>query len=321
MGRHRRATPDAPEPVVQDTRGAYGAPGAPDGARHRRSHRKRRNTPVRTGLLGASAAVAMGTVAVSSGLIPGPGGYQVADSRDPSDRVQVDGPSDLATQGGPSSTPTDNGRPSASERDGAGKASPSAKQREAEKAKKAKARQAEQDKKAKQSDKPAPSPTPTRDKPSPNGGDGGGKETTAPKTEKPPTESGSGGSDSETSAEAEVLRLVNQERARAGCQPVTADPALAAFAADFSKDMAARDFFSHTTPDGKSPWDRAKAAGISNLGGENIARGQANAQSVMDSWMNSPGHRANILNCDYRTMGVGAHFASGGPWWTQNFGF
>ncbi|HZG04932.1 MAG TPA: CAP domain-containing protein, partial [Streptomyces sp.] len=45
------------------------------------------------------------------------------------------------------------------------------------------------------------------------------------------------------------------------------------------------------------------------------------AQSVMDAWMDSPGHRANILNCDYRTLGVGAHFAEGGPWWTQNFGF
>ncbi|MEK8172713.1 CAP domain-containing protein [Streptomyces sp. M19] len=60
---------------------------------------------------------------------------------------------------------------------------------------------------------------------------------------------------------------------------------------------------------------------MADLGGENIARGQATAQAVMDSWMNSPGHRANILNCEYRTLGVGAHFAPDGPWWTQDFGF
>ena len=85
--------------------------------------------------------------------------------------------------------------------------------------------------------------------------------------------------------------------------------------------MAARGFFDHTDPDGDTPWDRAAAAGISDLGGENIARGQADAQAVMEAWMNSPGHRANILNCDYRTLGVGVHVGAGGPWWTQDFGF
>lgn len=60
---------------------------------------------------------------------------------------------------------------------------------------------------------------------------------------------------------------------------------------------------------------------MDGLGGENIARGQADAQAVMDAWMNSDGHRANILNCDYKTLGVGVHFGSGGPWWTQDFGF
>jgi uncharacterized protein YkwD len=85
--------------------------------------------------------------------------------------------------------------------------------------------------------------------------------------------------------------------------------------------MAARGFFDHTDPDGKSPWDRASAAGISNLGGENIARGQADAQAVMTAWMNSPGHKANILNCDFKTLGVGVHFGAGGPWWTQDFGY
>ncbi|NEE25044.1 CAP domain-containing protein, partial [Streptomyces sp. SID7982] len=54
---------------------------------------------------------------------------------------------------------------------------------------------------------------------------------------------------------------------------------------------------------------------------ENIARGQADAQAVVEGWMNSEGHRANILNCDYKTIGIGVHEGSGGPWWVQNFGF
>lgn len=64
-----------------------------------------------------------------------------------------------------------------------------------------------------------------------------------------------------------------------------------------------------------------REAGISDLGGENIARGQADAAAVMQAWMNSPGHRANILNCDFKTLGVGVHLGSGGPWWTQDFGY
>ncbi|CAM5700699.1 CAP domain-containing protein OS=Streptomyces alboniger OX=132473 GN=CP975_25745 PE=4 SV=1 [Streptomyces alboniger] len=125
----------------------------------------------------------------------------------------------------------------------------------------------------------------------------------------------------ESAAETAVLTLVNEERAKAGCRPVTADSGLAALADRFSTDMAERDFFDHTDPDGATPWDRAEKAGITDLGGENIARGQANARSVMDAWMNSSGHRANILNCDYKTLGVGVHFGPGGPWWTQDFGF
>ncbi|MYX21339.1 CAP domain-containing protein, partial [Streptomyces sp. SID8380] len=128
-------------------------------------------------------------------------------------------------------------------------------------------------------------------------------------------------SSDESAAAAAVLALVNQERAKVGCSAVRADGALASLATAFSDDMAARGFFDHTDPDGDTPWDRADQAGVGNLGGENIARGQADAAAVMESWMNSPGHRANILNCDYKTLGVGVHFGSGGPWWTQDFGF
>ena len=129
-----------------------------------------------------------------------------------------------------------------------------------------------------------------------------------------------GASPEELAAEAEVLRLVNVERAKAGCPALAADGPLTTLARSFSADMAARGFFSHTDPDGMSPWDRAAAAGIGNLRAENIALGQATPDAVMRSWMGSDGHRTNILNCDYRTLGVGVHIASGGPWWTQEFG-
>ncbi|GAA3390381.1 hypothetical protein GCM10017752_18780 [Streptomyces roseoviridis] len=114
---------------------------------------------------------------------------------------------------------------------------------------------------------------------------------------------------------------MNVERAQVGCGPVRSDSGLAALAGAFSADMAARNFFHHIDPDGATPWSRAAKAGITNLGAENIARGQVDAAAVMKSWMASDGHRANILNCDYTTLGVGVHFAEGGPWWTQDFGF
>jgi uncharacterized protein YkwD len=118
-----------------------------------------------------------------------------------------------------------------------------------------------------------------------------------------------------------VLKLVNEERAKVGCSALAANSSLTGLAEAFSDDMAARGFFDHTDPDGASPWDRAAKAGITDLGGENIARGQATAAAVMEAWMNSPGHRANILNCDFKTLGVGVHLGSGGPWWTQDFGY
>ncbi|WP_424211576.1 CAP domain-containing protein [Streptomyces sp. BI20] len=121
--------------------------------------------------------------------------------------------------------------------------------------------------------------------------------------------------------EAAVLALVNVERAKVGCRPVRANPPLAALAGAFSKDMKERGFFDHVDPDGRTPWDRADAAGISGLAAENIGRGQGDAASVMAAWMGDPEHRANILDCEFRTLGVGVATGSGGPWWTQLFGF
>ncbi|BFV55204.1 hypothetical protein KCMC57_up03080 [Kitasatospora sp. CMC57] len=122
-------------------------------------------------------------------------------------------------------------------------------------------------------------------------------------------------------AQQQVLDLVNTERSKNGCGPVKANSKLQAAAQGHSDDMAARNFFSHTNPDGNGPQPRIEAAGYRwSTWGENIARGQQDAAAVMDAWMKSPGHRANILNCAFTEMGLGTHFASGGPWWTQNFG-
>ena len=119
--------------------------------------------------------------------------------------------------------------------------------------------------------------------------------------------------------EDEVVDFVNGERAKTGCDPLTMDPKLAQAAQDHSTDMAERDYFDHTTPEGLTFADRIVNAGYPTPGAENIAVGQQNAEDVMDAWMNSDGHRANILNCDLKTIGVG--LAEDGMYWTQDFGY
>ncbi|MFC5286388.1 CAP domain-containing protein [Actinokineospora guangxiensis] len=122
--------------------------------------------------------------------------------------------------------------------------------------------------------------------------------------------------------ESAVLALVNTERADSGCGPVRWNADLADAARAHSVDMAEQDYFDHTSLDGRSPFDRMRAHGYDSPGGENIAAGQRTPESVMESWMTSPGHRANILNCDYTTLGVGiGKGGSYGVYWTQNFGF
>ncbi|GAA2472536.1 CAP domain-containing protein [Streptomyces longisporus] len=121
---------------------------------------------------------------------------------------------------------------------------------------------------------------------------------------------------------AEVVGLTNRERAGAGLPPLAVDPLLTTAAQAHSADMVARAFYSHTSPDGSQPWDRAAAAGARRRSiGENIACGQRSPAEVVDGWMNSPGHRANILKPDFTHIGIG--FAGGGPagmYWTQLFG-
>ncbi|MCX2181484.1 CAP domain-containing protein, partial [Streptomyces sp. SKN60] len=166
---------------------------------------------------------------------------------------------------------------------------------------------------------PKPSPSRTTTKPAP-------PRTTAPAPRPQPTRptstSGSGGGTSDPNAtEAQqVIDLTNAERAKAGCGPVTANSLLTRAAQGHSDDMAARNFFDHTNPDGADPGDRVTATGYRwSTYGENIAKGQRTPAEVMDAWMNSPGHRANILNCSFKEIGIGIHDA-GGPYWTQVFG-
>ena len=121
-------------------------------------------------------------------------------------------------------------------------------------------------------------------------------------------------------AEAEVLAAVNVQRAANGCPALAWDEALAQVARAHSADMAARDYMEHTNPDGLTPFDRAAAAGTS-ASAENIAAGQQTAAAAMESWMNSPGHRDNILNCSLTRLGVGVGYGgSYGITWTQLFG-
>ena len=121
---------------------------------------------------------------------------------------------------------------------------------------------------------------------------------------------------------AEVVDLTNRERAGAGLPPLASDALLTTAAQAHSADMVARAFYSHTSPEGSQPWDRAAAAGARRRSiGENIACGQRSPAEVVDGWMNSPGHRANILKPDFTHIGIG--FAGGGPagtYWTQLFG-
>ncbi|MFF1923395.1 CAP domain-containing protein [Streptomyces sp. NPDC058221] len=319
MGRHRRsaAAPAAEEHAEWDA------------GRSRGDRRKKRSgLPVRTGLLGVSAAMAVGAVAVASGLLPGGDNYLGGGSA--ADQVRSEGAPDLLTQGGSTTPPADRGTASdtasrgtdrtdgptkpASSADAKASSSPSkTSAKTSAPTKEAKKKEPSQRASASKAPAAGTAKSPTRTKTSAAAAPAPSTSSApAPRKTTPPAN---------TSAQAAVLSLVNQERAKVGCSPVTASSSLASLAQNFSDDMAARDFFDHTDPDGNSPWDRAAKAGVDNLGGENIARGQADAQAVMDAWMNSDGHRANILNCDYKTLGVGVHTGAGGPWWTQDFGF
>lgn len=121
--------------------------------------------------------------------------------------------------------------------------------------------------------------------------------------------------------EMEVVRLVNIERQKEGLKPFTASSELSNVARKKSEDMARNNYFSHTSPTYGSPFDMMKSFGIKyNTAGENIAKGQSSAQSVVTGWMNSSGHRANIMNPSFNKIGVGHYKSNNGTnLWTQMF--
>lgn len=121
--------------------------------------------------------------------------------------------------------------------------------------------------------------------------------------------------------ETEVVNLVNQERAKQGLSPLTQNWELSRVARYKSQDFINNNYFAHQSPVYGSPFDMMKAFGISyRSAGENIAKFQRTPTEVMNAWMNSPGHRANILNSSYTEIGVGvAKDSKGNLYWTQMF--
>jgi len=120
--------------------------------------------------------------------------------------------------------------------------------------------------------------------------------------------------------ELEVIRLANQARATAGLGALECDPTMVAVARGHSSDMCAQDYFDHTSLDGRSPFDRMREGGVRfSSAGENIAWGQRSAAEVHTSWMNSSGHRRNILGSGYGRIGVGLEECGGSMYWTQIF--
>ena len=120
------------------------------------------------------------------------------------------------------------------------------------------------------------------------------------------------------SFEQEVIRLVNEQRVKNGLNPLTENWELSRVARYKSQDMVDNRYFSHTSPTYGSPFQMIRAFGISfRQAGENIAYGQRTPQAVVNAWMNSSGHRANILNASYTQIGVG--YVADGNYWTQMF--
>ena len=121
-----------------------------------------------------------------------------------------------------------------------------------------------------------------------------------------------------TSYEKEVVRLVNIERNKQGLKSLTSDWQLSRVARYKSQDMKDKGYFSHTSPTYGSPFEMMKSFGISyRTAGENIAKGQRTPSEVVNAWINSSGHRANILNSSFTKIGVG--YVKDGNYWTQMF--
>ena len=141
-------------------------------------------------------------------------------------------------------------------------------------------------------------------------------------TQTPPAgESGSSNQTAQTGSEAqEILRLVNEQRTQNGLAPLTLSDKLCELATLKAEDMVANGYFDHISPTYGTPFEMMKQFGVSyRSAGENIAAGQRTPEEVMNAWMNSSGHRANILNETYTELGVGVAVGSRGIHWVQLF--
>jgi uncharacterized protein YkwD len=160
------------------------------------------------------------------------------------------------------------------------------------------------------SSSPAPTSTAPSSSPAPS--------SSAPATSTAPTSTAPAAG--LTALEQDAFNRINAERAKAGCAALTVDPKIQAVARAHSEDMRDRNYFDHATPEGVSPAQRLTQGGVSwRSMGENIARGQRDAATVVTGWMNSSGHRANIVNCGFKTSGLGVATGGNGPYWTQDF--
>ncbi|PLR69467.1 CAP domain-containing protein [Bacillus sp. UMB0893] len=118
--------------------------------------------------------------------------------------------------------------------------------------------------------------------------------------------------------EKKVVELTNAERQKQGLKPLQIDETLSKTAKAKSEDMKSKNYFSHNSPTYGSPFDMMKKFGVQySTAGENIAKGQASPEAVVQAWMNSEGHRKNIMNSSFTHIGVG-HVAEGN-YWTQMF--
>ena len=139
-------------------------------------------------------------------------------------------------------------------------------------------------------------------------------ETTTQNTEKP------NNNGSMLSIETEVVRLVNVERSKAGLPALQIDQEVSKVARLKSEDMANKNYFNHTSPTYGSPFEMLKKFNITyKTAGENIAKGQKTAEAVVNAWMNSEGHRKNILSSSFTHIGVGYATKGSTPYWTQMF--
>lgn len=143
-------------------------------------------------------------------------------------------------------------------------------------------------------------------------------EPATPATPSVPSTSSPSASGSVSSLEQQVVTLVNQQRAAYGLGALTLSAKLSDGARLKSQDMQKNRYFDHNSPTYGSPFDMMRSLGITyGSAGENIAQGYSSAEAVVNAWMNSPGHRANILNAKFTQIGVG--YVSNGGYWTQWF--